>query len=123
MGFYMIRFLISLCVTWSVSSWILAETLFFFPSLEMVVSTAERWLTIPRHDEWDMSRVEKERIALQNATSHHLSEVVREEISPRNVTGSRKTGEFQLFFVELPFTIQSRGFESFRSQSGQFWWS
>ena len=119
----MFRFLVSLCISWSVSSWILTETLFFFPSLERVVGVAEQWLTIPRHDEWDMSRVEKEQIALRNATSYHLPGIVREETSSSNVTSSRENSGSQLFFAEHPFTIHSVKFESFRAASGSFWWS
>lgn len=119
----MFRFLISLCISWSVSSWILTETLFFFPSLERVVGVAEQWLTIPRHDEWDMTRVKEERIALRNATSYYLPGIVREETSSSDVIGSRESSEFQLFFVEHPFTIHSVKFESFRAPSAGFWWS
>lgn len=119
----MFRFLISLCISWSVSSWILTETLFFFPSLERVVGVAEQWLTIPRHDEWDMTRVEKERIALRNATSYHLPSIASEETSPSDLMPSRERSVFELFFVEHPFTIHSVKFESFRAPSGSFWWS
>lgn len=119
----MFRFLISLCISWSVSSWILTETLFFFPALERVVSVTGQWLTIPRHDEWDMSRIEKEQIALRNATSYHLPSIAREETSSSDVMVSREKSVFELFFVEHPFTIYSVKFESFRAPSGEFWWS
>lgn len=119
----MFRFLISLCISWSVSSWILTETLFFFPSLERVFRVAEQWLTIPRHDQWDMSRVEKERMALLNATSYRLPRIVREDTSSHYVIGSSKKSEFEIFFVEHPFTIHSVEFESFRAPSAGFWWS
>jgi hypothetical protein len=119
----MVRFLISLCISWSVSSWILTETLFFFPSLERVVGVAEQWLTIPRHDEWDINRVKKERIALRNATSYHLPEIAREEASSSDGMVSPEKSVFELFFVEHPFTIHSIEFQSFRAPSGEFWWS
>lgn len=119
----MFRFLVSLCISWSISSWLLTETLFFFPSLESAFSVAGNWLTIPRHDEWDMTRVERERIALQNATLRHLPPRDNGDAASYYVTESSRKSELQLTFIEHPFTIRSVAFESFRSPSGGFWWS
>ena len=49
----MIRFFITLLVSWSISSWLLSELYYFVPDAAPVVASLEEAITIPRHDKWD----------------------------------------------------------------------
>ena len=56
----MLRIFFTLLLSWSVSSWLLTETFFFFPGVQPAFDFVEEMITIPRHDEWDTERVQKE---------------------------------------------------------------
>ncbi|MCB0321285.1 MAG: hypothetical protein KDD60_10185 [Bdellovibrionales bacterium] len=52
----MIRFLLTLAASWSVSSWVFSEVYFFVPEVEPYVNAVERIIAIPRHDQWRPER-------------------------------------------------------------------
>lgn len=127
----MIRFLLSLCITWSISSWILTETYFFFPSMKTAIEVVEEWLTIPRHDEWDMHRIEREQLALERSLSRFsFSHELKSQRSPITSSSVEQTmrvnfmpTQFERFSSNNPFAIQNSSFERFSRKNGSFWWS
>lgn len=56
----MVRFLTALIIGWSISNWVMTEAYFFFPGLEQVVESGKKYVTIPRHDKWDATRIDQE---------------------------------------------------------------
>lgn len=58
----MLRFFFTLVIGWSISSWLLSEAFYFFPSAEPVVTDMQEFVTIPRHDDWKVERVEEESV-------------------------------------------------------------
>ena len=116
----MLRFFFTLLVGWSVSSWVLAETFFFFPSVKPVVASIERLIEIPRHDEWDLKRFDKEASWLRDSLKSHsetsrFATYIEFDRAPKVQVANPHESP-------MLYHVRNAGFDSFSDDAPLQWW-